>query len=73
MFNAIIVEIEGYSAFTPAYYGMARALILLHHHTEALDHTKKGLDSASSYKTNNMTFPGTKTIIPECLSVEIEV
>ena len=59
--------------FPPAYYGVGKALVLLHNHTEARVHIKRALELLPSYRAAPLTWPGTSTIMVECMPHDVEV
>ncbi len=59
--------------FPPAHYGMAKCLVLLHNHSEALIHVKKGLELLPSYRPMPLMWPGVALHIMEIMPYDIEV
>lgn len=70
-FNLLLTDYPLFP-FPPAYYGLGKALALLHNHSEARLHVKKGLDLLPSYRSRPLTWPGTSSDIVECIPHDIE-
>ena len=72
-FTIIVKEYESI-AFPPAFYGLGKALVRLHRHSEALDKAKEGLSLLPNYHLPvSLTWPGTTEVIQETLSHNTEV
>ena len=70
-FNMIITHHQ--VNFSPAYYGVGKSLVLLHNHQEARQHVKRGLELLPSYRVAPLTWPGTSTLMVECMPHDVEV
>lgn len=68
-----ILSDYSFLVFPPAHYGMAKCLVLLHNHSEALTHVKKGLGLLPSYRATPLTWPGTSHHILDIMPYDIEV
>ena len=70
----IILEQYDMIIFPPALYGLAKALVRLHRHFEALEKAKEGLELLPSYHLPvSLHWPGTDEIMTEALAQNVEV
>ena len=69
----MIITDYSFLVFPPAHYGMGKCLVLLHNHSEAHMHIKKGLELLSSYRMMPLMWPGMSLHIMEIMPYDIEV
>ena len=72
-FSTILKDFETI-AFPPAFYGLGKALMQLHRHSEAVEKAKEGLSLLPNYHLPvSLMWPGTNEVLQETLSQNVEV